>query len=78
MDHKNPEDVTFQVTGELPLTSLHCAHLSYVVGQLTLSSCLAKQDIRVTVCVEEVSKITCSGNLSEDGLTITWNHPFLL
>jgi len=61
MDHKNPEDNTFQVT----------------VGQLTHSSQLSKAHIHVTVCVGDVSKTTCSGELSEDGLTVTWNHPFL-
>ena len=54
------------------------AHFFYVVTRLTLSSRLPKQDIRVTVHVGDVSKITCSGKLSEGGLTVTWNHPFLL
>jgi len=61
MNQKNPEDITFQVT----------------VGQLTLSSPLPGEDIHVTVCVGNMCKITCSGNLSEDHLTVTWNHPFL-
>ena len=49
-----------------------------VVSQLTLSSPLTEEDIRVTVGIDDVSKITCSGEPSEDGLTVTWNHPFLL
>ena len=50
----------------------------HVVSQLTSSSPLLKEDIRVTVGIDDVSKITCSGKLSEDGLTVTWGHPFLL
>ena len=50
----------------------------YIVDQLTVSSCLPEEDFRVTVCIGDMSKITCSGDLSEDGLTVTWSHPFLL
>ena len=51
----------------------------YIVGQLTLSSPLStEQDIHVTVGVGDTSKITCSGDISEDGLAVTWNHPSLL
>ena len=81
MNHKNPDDVTFQVTGKPPLTRYYvCVSSppSFTVGQLTLSPYLTEQDIRVTVCIGEVSKITCSGLISMDGLTVTWNHPFLL
>ena len=77
---KKPEDITFQITGDVPPNS-QCVNMYsplYVVGQLTISSCLPKEDFHVTVCVGDVSKITCSGDLSEDGLTVIWNHPFLL
>ena len=54
-------------------------HFLFVVDQLTLSSpLLIDQDICVTVCVGDMSKITCPGDISKDGLTVTWNHPFLL
>ncbi|KAG9312064.1 hypothetical protein JVU11DRAFT_7345 [Chiua virens] len=62
MSHHIADDVTFQIN----------------VDRLTLSKQLSERDIRVTIRVGEVSKITCSGKLSEDQLTITWNHPFLL
>ena len=56
--------------------------LLYVVAQLNLSSKLELpknlMDIRVTVGVSDMSKITCSGEISKDGLAVTWNHPFLL
>ena len=39
---------------------------------------LTEQDIHVTVAVGDVSKITCPGEQSRDGLIVTWNHPFLL
>ena len=56
--------------------------LLYVVAQLNLSSKLELpknlMDIRVTVGVGDMSKITCSGEISKDGLVVTWNHPFLL
>ena len=56
------------------------AHLFDVVARLALSSKFLESltDIRVTVRVDDVSKITCSGELLEDDLTVTWNHPFLL
>ena len=82
MNHKHPDNISFQITGKLPDQWVVClcvliAHF-YVVGELILSSCLVKQDICVTISIGDVSKITCAGNLSEDGLTVTWNHPFLL
>ena len=80
MNHKISGDISFQVTGMFLLTGLFVcsAHFLYKVNQLTLPSQLAKEDIRVTICVNKVSKITCSGEISEDGLTVLWNHPFLL
>ena len=79
MSQKNLEDITFQATGTVPLIGQYTrAHFSFVVARLTISSRLPKQDIRVTIGVGDVSKITCSGELSEDGLAVTWNHPFLL
>jgi len=50
MNWKKPGDITLQVT----------------VNQLTLSSLLSREDIRVTVSVNDESKTTCSGKLSED------------
>ena len=47
-------------------------------SRLCLSSRLQKGDIRVTVGVGDVTKMTCPGELSKDGLMVTWNHPFLL
>ena len=78
--HKNSRDITFksQVRFPSPACMLIHAHFSYVVGRLASSSCIPQEDICVTICVGEVSKITCSGNPSEDGLIVTWNHPFLL
>ena len=82
MNHNESDNVTFQVTGMFPLTTrcpiLMRTHTFDIVGQLTVSFRLPKHDIRVTVGVGDVSKITCSGQLSEDGQTVTWNHPFLL
>ena len=55
-----------------------CVHFFFIVGKLDVSSPLTKEDICVTVGINDISKITCPGDLSEDGLTVTWNHPFLL
>ena len=55
-----------------------CAHFCFIVSQLTVSSPLGNENICVTVGISDIFKITCSGDLSEDGLTVTWNHPFLL
>ena len=79
MDQKNPDDISFQITGML-LCILFCHHteFSHAVGQLTVSLPLAKQDICVTVTVNDISKITCPGELSGNGFIVTWNHPFLL
>ena len=57
---------------------LICAHFCLVVEELTVLSPLSKQNIHVTVGIDDVSKITCSGEQSRDGHTVTWNHPFLL
>ena len=79
MNWQNSEDITFQLTGKHLLPGLYVhSHLCDIVGQLTLSSQLLKEDICVTVTVDNVSKITCCGELSKDCLTVTWNHPFLL
>ena len=77
---QNNKKVTFQVTGMFPLAGqyVHAYSLLYIVARLSLSSPLPKQDVRVTIRVGDVSKLTCSGQLSEDDLTVTWNHPFLL
>lgn len=57
---------------------MHTAYFIYVVGQLTTLSHLPTKDICVTICIGDVSKITCCGKSSWFKRRVTWNHPFLL